>query len=588
MTHSHEMEHLMQGVAEKSLKVIEAIRQTPGELPLLVQQFIDLTEDYQAMMLAFLKNPEQIVMAQVAYWQDAIGLWHEQMQHWLQGSAMPLDDRRFSHEEWQKTPFFNMLAQHYLLASEHFNTMLAYLDFGDPQLEKKIRFFSQQILDALSPANYLHTNPHLLAETIQSHGTNLLQGLKNLLNDLDNDSARLVIRMTDTEAFQVGENLATTAGQVIYRNEMMELIQYHPQTATVKSVPLLIIPPWINKYYILDLSAHNSLIRWLVEQGISVFVISWVNPDGSYRDKGMQEYLLDGPVQAIQCIQQQMDVPQVNTLGFCIGGTLQAMMLSYLQAQKKDWVKSATYLAAMLDFCDPGDISVFIDDTQLRYLEAEMNKKGYLDGRYMASTFNSLRANDLVWTFFVTNYLKGKKPIPFDLLYWNADCTNMPAKMHSEYLRGMYLNNQLIQPGGFVINDVNIDVTNLTTPSFFVSTEKDHIAPWKTVYQGFKLMAGPKRFLLGGSGHIAGIVNPPDKNKYHYYDGSHTAETPQAWLEQAEKHAGSWWPAWLLWLQRQSGRKVAARELSSLPLASMMDAPGSFVLMSCEKGRQLA
>ncbi len=581
MTQHSDIQELMQGVANKSLGMIESLQKNPGGVAKIIRQFIDVTEDYQNLLVVCFNNPEQVISAQIGYWQDASGLMQEQMKQWLHGESMPITDRRFAGEEWEKNPFFNMLSQHYLLATEHFNAMLSRLEYGDPQVEKRLRFFTRQMLDALSPTNYLYTNPQLLAETIQSHGGNLIQGLKNFLDDLDNDSSRLVMKMTDMNAFTVGENLAITPGKVVYKNDMMELIQYLPQTEKVKSIPLLIIPPWINKYYILDLSQHNSLIRWLVQEGITVFVISWVNPGPQYRDKSLTDYLLSGPIEAIKRIQQQLDVEQVNTLGFCIGGTLQAIMLAYLNVKKLDWVKSSTYLASMIDFSDPGDMSVYIDEAQLSRLEEEMNKQGFLDGRYMASTFNSLRANDLVWSFFVNNYLKGKPPVPFDILYWNADCTNMPAKMHSQYLRWMYLKNDLIKSGKIKIDATAIDVTTIDVPSLFVSTEKDHIAPWQTTYLGFQLMKGPKRFLLGGSGHIAGIVNPPHKNKYHYYWNPKEEQNAEEWLEKAKEYEGSWWPKWGEWLKRQSGRLTPAPEFSSLPLKALADAPGSYVFVPC-------
>lgn len=320
------------------------------------------------------------------------------------------------------------------------------------------------------------------------------------------------------------------------------------------------------------------LAGWLVKQGITVFIVSWVNPDKSYKDKGLYDYLKDGPMAAIEVIQKQLNVKQVNTLGFCIGGTLLACTLAYLKAKKKNPVKSATFLASMIDFSDPGDISVFIDEQQILEIEEEMHSKGFLDGRFMASTFNSLRANDLVWSFFIKNYLQGQNPVPFDILFWNADVTNMPAKMHSQYLRWMYLHNDLIKPGKIKLNKVALDVSIIDVPTFFVSTKKDHIAPWQTTYLGFQQMSGKKQFLLGGSGHIAGIINSPESGKYSFYRNTSTTQTAEDWLKSAKEIPGSWWPEWLKWLKKESGKLISAPDFAKLPYPGLMDAPGSYVL----------
>ncbi len=577
MTQDTELSEMMRAVAEKSMRILQGFRQQPAQLSKLVKQYMDLTKDFQSLVSVILKNPEQVWKMQIAYWQDALSLAHEQFNCWLEGKPMPITDRRFSSDEWVNNPFFNFMSQHYLLASEHMNSLLEHIEYGDKQLARRVQFFARQYLDALSPANFLHTNPQLMAETLQSHGKNLLKGLQNLLTDIEAGSSRLIIKMTDTDAFKVGQNLATTPGKVIFRNDMMELIQYTPQTEKTRAIPLLMIPPWINKYYILDLSENNSLVSWLVKQGITVFIISWVNPDASYAKKGLFDYLNDGPMAAIKIIQNQLKIKQVNTLGFCIGGTLQACMLAYQKAHNEKPVRSATFLASMIDFSDPGDISVFIDEQQIRHIEEEMHAKGFLDGRFMASTFNSLRANDLVWSFFIKNYLQGQNPVPFDILFWNADITNMPAKMHSQYLRWMYLHNDLIKPGKIRLNHIPLDVSQIDIPTFFVSTQKDHIAPWKTTYLGFQHIGGKKRFLLGGSGHIAGIINPPGSEKYNFYRNTSTTQTAEEWLEKAKQLPGSWWPEWLKWLEKQSGQLIDAPNFNQLPFKGLMDAPGEYV-----------
>ncbi|KGP63228.1 poly(3-hydroxyalkanoate) synthetase [Legionella norrlandica] len=578
MTHDTELSELMQAVAKKSLQIITDLKEKPIPLPALVNEYIDLTEHFQNLIAIILKNPEKVWRMQLNYLEDALSLAQAQFSYWLEGKPMPINDQRFSGEDWLHNPFFNLLSQHYLLANEHMNSLLENMEYGDEILAKRLRFFTRQYIDALSPTNFIHTNPQLIAETLQSHGKNLLRGLHNLLSDVEAGSSRLIIKMTDTEAFKIGENLATTPGKVIFRNPMMELIQYSPQTQKVKSVPLLIIPPWINKYYILDLSPHNSLVRWLVEQGITVFVISWVNPDGAYANKNFYDYLNEGPREAISVIQKQLNIKEINTLGFCIGGTLLATLLAFNKAHQDNSIRSATFLASMIDFSDPGDIAVFIDEQQINNLEDEMKSKGYLAGKFMASSFNSLRANDLIWSFFIKNYLQGKNPVPFDILYWNADSTNMPATMHSQYLRWMYLHNDLIKPGKIHLNHTPIDITKIDIPTFFLSTQKDHIAPWKTTYKGFEIMNGPKQFVLGGSGHIAGIVNPPSLKKYGYRTNSNTNLTAEEWFEQSEEHSGSWWPEWLKWLKSHSGKNINSLDISHLNFAPLMDAPGSYVL----------
>ncbi|HAU1921603.1 TPA: class I poly(R)-hydroxyalkanoic acid synthase [Legionella pneumophila] len=578
MTHDTELSELMQAVAKKSLQIMTDFKEKPIPLSSLVSQYIDLTEHFQNLIAVILKNPEKVWQMQLNYLEDALSLAQAQFNYWLEGKPLPINDQRFNGEDWINNPFFNLLSQHYLLANEHMNSLLENMEYGDENLAKRVRFFTRQYLDALSPANFIHTNPQLMAETLQSHGKNLLRGLHNLLSDVEAGSSRLIIKMTDTEAFKIGENLATTPGKVIFRNSMMELIQYCPRTTKVKSIPLLIVPPWINKYYILDLSPHNSLIRWLVEQGITVFIISWVNPDEPYANKSFYDYLNEGPREAISVIQKQLRVKQVNTLGFCIGGTLLASLLAYNKATKDLSIRSATFLAAMIDFSDPGDIAVFIDEQQINKLEEEMKSKGYLAGKFMASSFNSLRANDLIWSFFIKNYLRGKSPVPFDILYWNADSTNMPATMHSQYLRWMYLHNNLIKPGKIRLNHIPVDVTNIDIPTFFLSTQKDHIAPWKTTYKGFELMKGPKRFVLGGSGHIAGIINPPTQQKYGYRTNNSMDLSAEQWFEKSKEHSGSWWPEWLNWLKLHSGRLINSPDINHLPFAPIMDAPGSYVL----------
>lgn len=572
-----ELSEIFQDISEKSTRLMERFETNPQQLAGMMEEWLAVTKDCFSLANVIANNPEPLLAMQTAYFKDAMGLWQEQCSHALNGTSLPIDDKRFSADAWKNNPFFNGLSQHYLLASEHINSLLEHLTFEDKVFAKRVKFVTKQYLDAISPSNFLQTNPEILAETLQSHGKNLLLGLQNLLSDMDGGSSRLVISLTNKKAFTVGVNIAITPGNVIFRNEFIELIQYSPQSETVNSVPLLIIPPWINKYYILDLSERNSLTSWLVKQGMTVFIISWINPDGRYAKKGMNDYLTQGPLAAIEAIKTQLNVPQVNALGFCIGGTLLSMTLAYNKALNDNSIRSATFLASLIDFSDPGEISVFIDEEQISKLEKTMKVKGYLEGDVMAGAFNALRANDLIWAFFIRNYLHGKPPVPFDLLFWNMDTTNMPETMHSQYLRAMYLRNDLVKPGKIKINNVPLDISSIDTPVFFVSTKKDHIAPWESTYLGFQLMGGKKRFLLGGSGHIAGIIIPPGTEKYGFYRNLGSPKNPKDWLDKATYQPGSWWPEWLTWLKKQSGKLVTAPIIEELPLKSLMSAPGSYV-----------
>jgi len=577
-----ELDEIMRAVAEAGLRLLSNAK-PPDFFPLLFDKYLRITTDFQNVLTLLLTNPEPLQKMQAAYWQDAIGLSQDLFHSWLKGTPKPSSDKRFRSEEWLDNPFFNLLSQQYLLASEHINLLLNQLDYHDEKLAQRVRFFTRQYLDALSPDNYFHTNPQLIAETIKSHGKNLLLGLQNLLADIESESSTLLIKMTDMHAFKVGVNIAVTPGKVIYRNDLMELIQYTPDTPKVRSLPLLIIPPWINKYYILDLSPNDSLVRWLVSQGITVFIISWVNPDKTFAEKGLYDYLNEGPIAAIGVIKKQLGIKKVNALGFCIGGTLLSMLLAYYKAKKQNPIRSATLLASMIDFSDPGDIAVFIDEEQVTRLEEKMKRQGFLEGHFMASAFNSLRASDLIWSFFIRNYLRGKPPVPFDILYWNSDTTNMPAKMHSEYLRWMYLQNDLVKPNKIQLNGTPLDLSQIDTPTFFVSTIKDHIAPWKTTYLGYQLVKGKKRYLLGGSGHIAGIIIPPGTEKYGFYRQVDPKKTANAWLKSATFHTGSWWPEWFDWLTKQSGKQIDAPCFKNLPIKPLMDAPGTYVLVTSKE-----
>jgi polyhydroxyalkanoate synthase len=434
------------------------------------------------------------------------------------------------------------------------------------------------MVDAISPSNFWMTNPEVLRATFETGGENLVKGLENMLADLERGGGQLRISMSDLQAFKVGENLATTPGQVVYQNHLMQLIQYAPQTKTVHAVPLLIMPPWINKYYILDLREKNSYIGYLVKQGYTVFCVSWVNPDHNHANTHFDDYMTDGSLEAMRQIAKITQQDSINIVGYCIGGTLLASTLAYLNAvpQKPEGlpkVLSATYLVTLIDFSEPGDLGVFIDEDQVTAIEEHMAEQGYLEASAMATTFNLLRANDLIWSFVVNNYLLGKEPFPFDILYWNGDSTNLPAAMQSFYLRKMYIENKLVQPNGVSMKDVLIDLRSITVPSFMLSTRDDHIAPWKSTYAATQIYKGPVKFVLSGSGHIAGIVNPPDAKKYGYWTNEALPPTSDEWLSKAEAHNGSWWPEWLNWLAPYSGEQILARDLGP----GIEPAPGSYV-----------
>ncbi len=429
----------------------------------------------------------------------------------------------------------------------------------------------------MSPSNFVATNPEVLRETVESRGENLLRGLKNMLGDLERGHGELRISQTDLEAFEVGRNIAASEGKVVYQNELMQLIHYAPLTETQFEKPLLIIPPWINKYYILDLKPENSFIRWASSQGHSVYVISWVNPTGELRHKDFTSYMLEGPLAALDAIKADIGADQVNVIGYCLGGTLLAATLAYATEKGIEGISSATFFTTLVDFEKAGELKVFVDEDQIASIERKMRETGYMDGADMASTFNSLRSNDLIWSFVVNNYLLGKEPFPFDLLYWNSDSTRMPEAMHSFYLRNMYQKNLLKEPNGIEMNGTPVDLRKIKTPAYFLATKEDHIAPWPAVYQGARLLGGPTKFVLAASGHIAGVVNPPDANKYSHWTNTKKPASDEAWFEGATEHAGSWWPDWQNWIARKAGKQVPARVPGADKLKPIEDAPGAYV-----------
>ena len=608
-----------------------------------------VSKAYQALWQQMLTDPRRLVEAQVALWQDYAKLWENTARRMAGEEVAPAvtpepGDRRFKDEAWSENPLYDHVKQSYLLASKFMLSTVRETEGLDAHTAHKVDFYTRQFIDALAPTNFAMTNPEVARRTVETGGENLVQGLSNMLEDLERGQGRLRVRMTDPEKFRLGENVAVTPGKVVFENDLMQLLQYTPTTETVRKRPLLIVPPWINKYYILDLRPKNSFIKWAVGQGHTVFVISWVNPDERLAGKTMSDYLLEGPVAALEAVGQATGETRVNAIGYCLGGTLLAATLAYLNAAdaanppapetaaesgdagekptdageaqaaesedaghdtqeskaaeaagaavmqesaalstagRRPSIESATFFTTMVDFAEPGELGVFIDEEQLALVEESMQDKGYFDGAKMAEAFNLLRANDLIWSFVINNYLMGKDPFPFDLLYWNSDSTRMPREMHSAYLRDMYQDNRLREPGGITLDGVPIDLASIDVPVYILSTREDHIAPWKSTYAATHLYSGPIRFVLAMSGHIAGVVNPPSANKYGHFTGD-LADTPDEWLEAATARDGSWWPDWDAWVSEWSGGETPPREPGAGALPVIEDAPGRYVKVRIE------
>ncbi len=537
---------------------------------------------FVAWSLKAMANPVALMEAQAELWRDSAALWQAALEGRIGAGAAPVveaeqGDRRFKDEAWERDAAFDLVKQSYLLVSKWMQSTVRRVDGLDPQTARKVEFYTRQLVDALSPSNFVTTNPKVLRTTLESGGENLLKGLENLIADLERGGGRLDIAMTDYTAFRLGENVAVTPGKVVFQNELMQLLQYAPAGDTAYRRPLLIVPPWINKFYILDLQPKNSFIKWAVDQGHTVFVVSWVNPDEELAHKAFEDYMLEGPLAALDAIEAATGEREVNVVGYCIGGTLTAITLAYMAEKGDSRIKSATFFTSMVDFAEPGELAVFIDEEQLSGLEKHMQTAGYLEGHHMATVFNLMRDKDLIWNFVVNNYLLGREPFPFDLLYWNADSTRMPAMMHQFYLRNMYQRNLLIEPGGIEIAGVPIDLRKIAQPTYILATREDHIAPWTSTYAATQIYAGPIRFVLAASGHIAGVINPPAANKYGYWTKARTPKDSEAWLEGAEWSEGSWWPDWAEWVGRHGGGEVAARVPGDGKLKALEDTPGSYV-----------
>lgn len=570
-------------IAERSQKLVQEFLAKSQHMP--ESQPIDpmtIGQAFYDMTTQMMNDPMRLYEAQMTLWTDYVELWNSTARKMVGQEAVNVitpdsKDRRFKDAAWEENQLFDFIKQSYLLTARWLQNTVDNVDGLDERTLKKVDFYTRQFVDAMAPTNFLMTNPEVLRTTFESNGENLVHGLDNLLQDLHNSKSGLQIKMTDMDAFEVGKNIAVTEGDVVFQNDLIQLIQYRPTTENVSEIPLVIVPPWINKYYILDLKEKNSFIKWAVDQGQTVFTISWVNPDTSLANKSFENYLEEGVLAAFNAAKEICGTEQVNSLGFCLGGTLLSCALAYLKSKNDNSVASATFLATMTDFADPGELSVFIDEEQIVHLEKHMEQAGYLDGTEMAASFNMLRANDLIWNFVVNNYLLGKDPFPFDLLYWNSDNTRMPAAMHSFYLRNMYQQNNLIKPGGISLLDTPIHLEKIDIPVFMLSTREDHIAPWKTTYSATQIYSGDVTFCLSGSGHIAGVINPPSKDKYPHWVNTSLPESPDEWLENAEEHPGSWWPRWGEWLKSHAGDEIEARPQGSDSHKIIEPAPGSFV-----------
>jgi polyhydroxyalkanoate synthase len=486
-------------------------------------------------------------------------------------------DKRFADPEWKSNQFFDFVMQLYLLTTQWAQELVHNAEGVDPHTRKKAEFYVQQIANALAPSNFLLTNPEVLRETLSSSGDNLVRGMKMLAEDIEAGHGTLRIRQSDPSNLIVGVNMATTAGKVIYQNELMQLIQYEPATESVLRTPLLIVPPWINKFYILDLRPEKSFIKWCVDQGITVFVISWVNPDKRLGAKTWEDYMKQGPLTAMDAIERATGEMKVHTMGYCVGGTLLATTLAWLAEKRRVRATSATLLAAQVDFTHAGDLLVFVDEDQISALERDMQEAGVLEGSKMAMAFNMLRSNDLIWSYVVSNYLKGQPPSSFDLLHWNSDATRMPAANHSYYLRNCYLENRL-SAGSMVLDNTLLDLSKVKVPIYNLATREDHIAPADSVLYGSQFFGGPVKYVLSGSGHIAGVVNPPSSGKYQYWTNENIRGATLAdWLKGAQEHKGSWWPHWREWLETLDAEQVPARAVGTDTLPPIEDAPGSYV-----------
>ncbi len=571
-------------VEELTQRLLTALGQARPIAPPLQGPSHDLyVKAATAYMTEMVNNPAKLIEHQLEFWGKSVKHYVEAQHLLAQGRLEPPTDetpkdRRFAHELWDTNPYFNFIKQQYLMNAAAVQQAVEDIEDLDSEEKKRLRYFSQQLVDMMSPTNFLPTNPEALALAAETDGESLVAGLENLVADLEANDGDLVVTLADKKAFKLGENLATTPGSVVFRNHMFELIQYAPTTEKVYSTPLIIFPPWINKFYILDLKPQNSLIKWAVEQGYTVFIVSWVNPDAGYRDTSMSDYIEDGYLIAIDEVKKICGVKKVNAVGYCIAGTTLSLTLALMKQRKDTSVNAATFFTTLTDFSDRGEVGVFLQDDFVDGIEAEVTENGILDSFFMSRTFSYLRANDLIYGPAIKSYMMGKAPPAFDLLYWNGDGTNLPACMAIEYLRGLCQDDKFATDG-FEVCGTTVHIKDVTVPLCAIACETDHIAAWKSSYTGVQKMGSKdKTFILSESGHIAGIVNPPSKKKYGHYINPEMGLTVDDWYDAAEKHEGSWWPRWDTWVSQKSGKKVPAREPGDADHPVLAPAPGTYVV----------
>jgi polyhydroxyalkanoate synthase len=583
--------HDYDAMAENLAKLVDHSRKAlaaalggidPGEARSeLANSVADATRTLGAVVESWLAKPERAAMAQATLTQGLADIWSQTLRRYSGEDAAPVvpvdpSDKRFTAPEWSQNPYFDFLRQSYTLASRWAGEAVEKTDGVDPQTRAKAAFYVRLIASALSPSNFVPTNPELLRATLDAKGENLVRGMKMLAEDLSAGGGMLKIRQSDESKFALGVDMANTPGKVIFRNEVMELIQYAPVTEETYARPLLIIPPWINKFYVLDLNAEKSFVRWAVAQGLTVFIVSWVNPDESQSEKGFEAYMREGVLAALGAIEQATGEKKVAAAGYCVGGTLLAATLAYMAATGDDRIDCVTFFATQVDFSDAGDLQIFVDEARLAALDESMAKTGYLEGVKMANAFNMLRPNELIWNYVVNNYMKGVEPAAFDLLTWNSDCTRIPRANHSFYLRSCYLENSLTR-GEMIIDGVKLNLRKVRIPVYELAAKEDHIAPARSVFTGAKYFGGPVKYVLAGAGHIAGVVNPPTKDKYQYWIGGPPIGSFEAWTESAREIKGSWWGDWIQWLVAHAPGKVKARQPGGGRLSPICDAPGEYV-----------
>jgi polyhydroxyalkanoate synthase len=543
-------------------------------------------EDMSLFFEALSKNPARMMEMQWSWWQGQIQIYQNVLMRSVAKDVAPFiqpesGDRRFNSPLWQEHPNFDLLSQSYLLFSQLVQNMVDVVEGVPDKVRYRIHFFTRQMINALSPSNFLWTNPEVIQQTVAEQGENLVRGMQVFHDDVMNSGKYLSIRMVNSDSFSLGKDLAYTPGAVVFENDIFQLLQYEATTENVYQTPILVVPPFINKYYVLDLREQNSLVNWLRQQGHTVFLMSWRNPNAEQKELTFADLITQGSVEALRVIEEITGEKEANCIGYCIGGTLLAATQAYYVAKRlKNHVKSATYMATIIDFENPGSLGVFINEPVVSGLENLNNQLGYFDGRQLAVTFSLLRENTLYWNYYIDNYLKGKEPSDFDILYWNSDGTNIPAKIHNFLLRNLYLNNELISPNAVKVNGVGLNLSRVKTPSFFIATQEDHIALWDTCFRGADYLGGESTLVLGESGHVAGIVNPPSRNKYGCYTNAAKFENTKQWLDGAEYHPESWWLRWQAWVTPYTGEQVPARNLGNAQYPSIEAAPGRYVLVN--------